>query len=252
MDILQIVANIAQIIGVFWTLLFGSKAIKDVINKRRPSPPTITNSLLAAIFVVLVTLIFHPTVFNFLTPTPTTPYPPTGWNRVLFDPLDKPLYWHNNSDTAGGSCQFIGGAYHAILPNGGNSPCAGPSNMFSNFAIEVTMTIIDGSCGGIWFRGNGPAYFFQVCQDSQYNLFLYGPKTPQTILSSASSAIHSGLNQSNLIAVVAIGSHFDFYVNGQRIVSASDSTLSRGQVDFGATGNNPTEVAYTNTTVWEP
>ncbi len=37
MDILQTAANIAQIIGVCWTLIFGSKAIKDVINRKLPS-----------------------------------------------------------------------------------------------------------------------------------------------------------------------------------------------------------------------
>lgn len=42
------------------------------------------------------------------------------------------------------------------------------------------------------------------------------------------SAIKQGINQSNVIAVVANGSSFDLYVNGQKIDSASDGTYSQG------------------------
>ncbi|MBV9689167.1 MAG: helix-turn-helix transcriptional regulator [Ktedonobacteraceae bacterium] len=185
----------------------------------------------------------------------TTPYPPAGWRLALSDPLEKPLYWQNGSDTAGDSCEFTHGAYHVILPKPGNGFCAPPSNLFSNLAIEVTITIIKGDCGGIWFRANGPAYLFQLCLNGHYDLFLYGSPTPssiQTLLSSASSAFYTELNRSNLVAVVAIEDHFDLYVNHQKIDSASNSIMSSGHILFGAAGAVPTEVAYRNATVWTP
>ncbi|MBV8694758.1 MAG: helix-turn-helix transcriptional regulator [Ktedonobacteraceae bacterium] len=184
-----------------------------------------------------------------------TPYPPAGWRLTLSDPLDKSLYWQNGSDTAGDFCQFSHEAYHVILPKAGNGFCAPPTNLFSNLTIEVTMTIIKGDCGGIWFRANGPAYLFQFCRNGHYDLFLYGSPTPpgiQTLLSSASQAFHSGLNRSNLIAVVAIEDHFDLYVNHQKIDSTSNSFMSSGHILFGAAGAVPTEVAYRNARIWTP
>jgi hypothetical protein len=66
MDWLQIVANIAQIIGVIWVLLFGGKAIIDVIrgfNTRisvRVNPLVTLNILVAAILVVLLGMLVRP------------------------------------------------------------------------------------------------------------------------------------------------------------------------------------------------
>jgi serine/threonine protein kinase len=197
------------------------------------------------------------------TPTPTsappnpTAYPPAGWKVALSDPLSTPGNWQNGSDPrSGSSCQFNGGTYHIQAQNM-NYFCTGPAPVFSDLAFEVHMTIIQGSCGGIWFRGNysaaTPAYFFQVCQDQGYALFLFGSSGIQTLLSNTSSAIHAGLNQSNLIAVVTIGNHFDLYVNQQNIGSISDSTLSSGQINIAAVGgNNLTEVVYSDAKAWTP
>jgi predicted anti-sigma-YlaC factor YlaD len=69
MDILQIVANIAQIIGVCWAILFGGKALTDIVKGKLPSARTFTNILLAVICVVLITSLFHPTTFSNLGPS---------------------------------------------------------------------------------------------------------------------------------------------------------------------------------------
>ena len=196
-------------------------------------------------------------------PSPTAPppkaisYPPAGWTVALSDPLSTPGNWQNGSDpSSGSSCQFSGGTYRIQAKNL-NYFCTGPAPVFSDLAFEVNMTIIQGSCGGIWFRGNfsvgAPAYFFQVCQDQRYILFLYGRSGIQTLLSNTSPAIHAGLNQSNLIAVVTIGNHFDLYINQQKIDSTSDSTLSSGQINIAAVGgNNLTEVVFRDAKVWTP
>jgi hypothetical protein len=223
----------------------------------KPLAGTIIAAIVAPIIVMRISSSPTPTPTRMSpsatpTPMPTAPYPPVGWKLALSDPLDKPLYWQNGSNTDGTSCQFIDGAYHIILPKAGNSFCAEPSNMFSDLAIEVTMTIIDGDCGGIWFRANGPAYLFQVCQDRRYSLFCFCLQGIQTLSNSVSQAIHSGRNQSNLIAVVAIGSHYDLYVNRERIDSISNSALSSGRINFGAAGSDPTEVAFANAKVWTP
>ncbi len=52
---------------------------------------------------------------------------------------------------------------------------------------------------------------------------LYNSYDITLIQPNSSSAIHTGLNQSNLIGVVANGSTLDLYVNNQKIDSVSDS-----------------------------
>ncbi len=74
----------------------------------------------------------------------------------------------------------------------------------------------------------------------------------KTLTSNSSSAIKTGLNQSNLIAVVANGSTLDLFVNGQKIDSVLDSTYSHGQIGVVADAtNNQTEVVYSNAKVWK-
>lgn len=84
MDWLQVLANIAQIVGVIWALLFGGKAIADVIRGRRigisfkVTPLVTLNILVAAIFVVLLGILVRPIFLPLpffssrTTPTPTT------------------------------------------------------------------------------------------------------------------------------------------------------------------------------------
>ena len=115
------------------------------------------------------------------------------------------------------------------------------------------MRIIQGDCGGIIFRfqtpNNGTFYLFAVCQDGMYAL--YNSYDITLIQPNSSSAIHTGLNQSNLIGVVANGSTLDLYVNNQKIDSVSDGTYSHGQIALAAdASNDPTEVAFNNARVW--
>jgi hypothetical protein len=50
------------------------------------------------------------------------------------------------------------------------------------------------------------------------------------LVDKSSSAIHTGLNQPNTIAVLANGITLNLYVHQQKIDSVSDSTYSHGQV----------------------
>src|SRR6266704_5543585 len=69
--------------------------------------------------------------------------------------------------------------------------------------------------------------------------------------SGSSPAINTGLNQTNLVAVVASGSTIDLHVNNQKIDSYSDSTYSQGLIGVAAADvNNPTEVVFSDAKVW--
>jgi hypothetical protein len=67
----------------------------------------------------------------------------------------------------------------------------------------------------------------------------------------SSAAIATGLNQTNVIAVVAQGNTLSILVNKQKIASASDSSFSHGQIGLFADANShPTEVAFNDARVW--
>jgi hypothetical protein len=87
-----------------------------------------------------------------MTLTATTPQDlytlATSGNPVLNDPLTSPDT--NNWDTLTydlvGSCGFIGGTYHAIMPQTGYvSLCLAQATNFHNFAFQIQMTFIKGA-----------------------------------------------------------------------------------------------------------
>jgi len=185
------------------------------------------------------------------------PYPPGGGMLALLDPLRDNSQGNNWDTTA--NCAFTGGAYHVSAPNVHVFvSCAAKSTNFSNFAYEVQMQIIKGDVGGIIFRADtthNTHYLFNVTDTGNYELLLCSGNTCHDIIATASSiAIHNGLNQANLVAVVAIGNTITLYVNNQKIASATDSTYSHGAIGVAAnafaTNGHPTEVVFSNAKAW--
>ncbi len=215
--------------------------------------------------VVLGSLgVFFFSYFNYvqriflLNTAPQNPYAANG-TIALNDPLrdnSNGYFWGEISNSYG-TCEFTGSTYQVSISPGKLQSCTASTSNFSNFAYEVQMRIIKGDCGGIFFRGDDVSstfYFFRVCQDGSYALRLYVDNTgahARTLIGSNSSAIRTGLDQSNTIAVVANGSTLDFYVNQQKIDSINDSTYSHGQVGVIAEAySNQTEVVFSNARVW--
>lgn len=187
------------------------------------------------------------------------PYPPGRGTLTLYDPLrdnTRGYNWYQNS-TDLGACSFIGEAYHVSSPK---TPyfqgCAAQNTRFSNFTYEVKLTFLSGNCGAIIFRADFVGhrfYFFRICQDGSYQLLLYTQKgtATKTFIEDANPTIHTGLGQSNVIAVGANNDSIALYVNHQFINSIQDSTYSQGQIGVAADNDNsPTEVAFSNVRVW--
>ncbi len=73
----------------------------------------------------------------------------------------------------------------------------------------------------------------------------------QELQGGTSSTINTGLNQSNVIAVVATNNNFDFYVNKQFIINVKNTTYNSGSIGVIAVPRNSlTEVAFSNAKVW--
>ena len=186
------------------------------------------------------------------------PYPPGGGTLALYDPL------HDESISSGwdqGSinCAFTGSAYQVSAINIPHLQyCIAESADFSNFAYEVQMNIFQGDVGGTIFRSdttNHTYYSFFVARNGYYSLFVCTSKTCNPpLVSKFSPAIKQGLNQTNWLAVVAMGTTITLYVNGKQLARVNDSTYSHGHIGLVASPypktNDLTEVAYTNARVW--
>jgi hypothetical protein len=112
------------------------------------------------------------------------------------------------------------------------------------------MTITEGDGGGLIFRTTSSAtYRFRVDASGYYDL---AGLPRDKIIAGTSSAIHTGVNQANLLTVVANGNNIYMYVNKQLVAYISDSSSCSGMIGFMAIdANNATKVQYKNMRVWE-
>lgn len=167
------------------------------------------------------------------------------------------LNWDQYPAVGGGGCSFSGGALHANIPQKGYYiPCFAQASNFSNFALQVQMTVVQGDIGGVVFRANSASskfYAFTVGRDSSYGLLIsLDNKHNNPLTYGDSRAINTNLNQTNLLTIIARGSNIYLYVNKQYVGSASDSTYSSGQIGlFGADHTNPTDVAFSDIQIWQ-
>jgi TIR domain len=67
---------------------------------------------------------------------------------------------------------------------------------------------------------------------------------------TSSAAIKEGLNATNKLEVRAVGSHFDFSVNGTRVGGVDDASFAAG--DVGLSANDSVEVVYTSLKITKP
>ncbi len=169
------------------------------------------------------------------------------------DPLSdnsKGLQWDE-----GQGCTFTGGAYHVINAQSSSfQECMAHKSNFANFLCQVQLTIVKGSYGSLIFRSDGPVsnfYIFRVGQDGVYTIASYTNRANTEIKHAQSLTFKQGPNQTNLIAVIAQGSHLIFYVNAQYVYDLNDTSFSSGEIGLvaGSIGS-PTEVIYNNLKLW--
>jgi serine/threonine protein kinase len=187
------------------------------------------------------------------------PYPsymPGNATLALYDSLSTPGSWQEGSNTDwGGSCWYSSG-YHVSQTTTQRIYYCTPQNTYSDFAFEVQMTVVQGDCGGMFFRtgNNGTAYVFLVCQDRTYDLYKYTDFSTASLLptpSNDNSAIYAGLGQTNLLGVIAQGNTITLFINQQQIASVQDDSYSQGGIGLCASANtNSTEVVYNDAKVW--
>jgi serine/threonine protein kinase len=184
-------------------------------------------------------------------------YLPGQGKPALFDPLRQPGFWVNDGDEVEG-CQFIKNTYHSReMKLKRFYSCIGAFS-FSNFAVEVEMTIIQGDCGGVLFRSSSndyKFYRFEICRDGQFDLLKYvdndGQNAQELVSTRDHAAIKRGANETNVIAVVARGNQITLFINKQQVAIVQDGSYTAGSIELMADAiTDPTEVSFQNVKIW--
>ncbi len=183
-------------------------------------------------------------------------YPLQNMSPILNDPLQensKGYQWEVD-DPSSGNCKFINRTYDINTHN--LEQCFARSTDFRNFIYEVQMKIVKGDGGGIAFRADPTEdqyYYFAINQNGSYSIHwasIFG-NNRAVLAQGSSSAIHQGLNQTNLVAAVVRGTFIEVYVNHERVAVVGSSTYTHGRIGVIVTGSqNPTEVIFQNAKVW--
>jgi hypothetical protein len=186
------------------------------------------------------------------------PYPQNGtlvYNDTLSNNSKTYPWVYGYKKVAGTDCFFANGAYHVVESNTDHFfYCIANNTNFSNFSFQVQMTFIQGNYGGILFRSVGKRhYIFRIGRDGSYTLQMYvddSGRNSRLLAHGRSTAIQTGLNQANLLTVVARGDNIDLYVNRQYLTSVQDSSYSQGQIGLEAEDHGvPSEVMFSNAEV---
>lgn len=182
----------------------------------------------------------------------------TRGTPVFDDPLTyNANNWAIGSANGGGGCFFTGGAYHSsVQQKGYYLPCIAQNTNFSNFAFQVTLTILSGDEGGMVFRANdanSQGYLFSIKRDGSFGIFLTTDNAHSTTLDfGSSSAIHAGLNKPNTLTAVARGSQIYLYVNKHYLTNVASTAYTSGQIGvFSAEDAAPTDIAFSKAQVWQ-
>lgn len=164
--------------------------------------------------------------------------------------------WDTGVNQDKSSCTFKNDGYHVSQPNAGFFlPCYESSMNFTNFALQVDMTIVNGNFGGLVFRADpstGREYLFTINAYGAYSFYIYtGNQASQssTILNSTTEYMDS--SGSTEITLVVQESTFSFYLNGHFVDSTTNTALTSGLIGLVADNHNqPTEVTFSNTKIW--
>lgn len=162
-------------------------------------------------------------------PTTNTPATFTAFDADFFG--DACPLFEGSNDIREYACNL--GEYH-MLHKQATTRYTYYDTTYDDAVIEANGYLIEGTGKyeyGIVFRANpdGTLYYvFTVTNDGKYNVALYKDnKYTDLIPYTASPAVITGTGM-NFFKLVARGSKFDFYLNGQYLNTVSDSTIPNG------------------------
>jgi hypothetical protein len=190
-----------------------------------------------------------------VTPPPGAP---ADAQLALRDPLTAPLHWRATQapNLGGAACDFDG----ALVVTVQTSPvykCPGPLDVYTDFAAYVDVTLHGlGNCAAIWFRFSGSeGYALRVCE--QGYAFVTHQPNPEGVKIRRTVPLALPLGTPIRVGIVAEGSRFRFYRDGQEVGSADRTEFAEGRLALGILQRSradppPFRVSFANLEVWEP
>jgi hypothetical protein len=160
----------------------------------------------------------------------------TSTGNVIFhdDFSSNTSGWTNDSH-----CFYGSDGYH--IPDG--YICYAPAGQFGDAIVSADMKQTAGEITwfyGIVFRRVSKGNFYELNIDSNGKwLFdkVVNDQSVDLIPFVHSNAIHTGLNATNHLEVHAVGTHFEFLINGVQVGQFDDSTYNKGLC--GVEGGSP-------------
>jgi hypothetical protein len=166
------------------------------------------------------------------------------------------------SDPLTAGATNMGGTEHCIAQSDGlhihdNFGCSVPAGTLTDADVSVQVKQLSGKTteayGIAMRRSDAGWYEFDIDGNSKF-VILNCPGAAQVCTKlvdfTASAAITGGLNATNTLDVRAVGSHFDFSVNGTKVGEIDDASYAAGRVDLGAATG--VEVLYTGLKITKP
>jgi hypothetical protein len=177
-------------------------------------------------------------------------------------PIGAVLYQNSlRGGTAGG---WVNDAYCTDKADGyhisGAYLCYAPVTQEGSVDITVTVTQVHGPINllyGIVLRssGKGNYYLFGIDGNGKWTFAKLTNNTSSYLVKpETNAAIKTKLNQANTLEVRAIGSQFDFFVNGIQVGQTSDTTYSTGLIGLTSERGvgGVVEVVYANIRIAQP
>lgn len=207
----------------------------------------------------------HPPVSPIQSVTPVSPMhfynSVTSIPPFLNDMLDgKQLAGWETYTNAQSGYVFKNGSLHGFMI-AGDLPalieCALHNNVFSNFAFQVHMTILQGSQSfvGLFFRADqhrARTYRFYVDFYGDYNFTTERNDEP---MGTNLSIFQPGLQtqKSLTLTVIALNTSFYLYLNQSYVRKVTDASYKSGEIGFFVTRGNAdaTDVAFSHAEVWK-
>jgi hypothetical protein len=155
--------------------------------------------------------------------------------------------WQNDTN-----CSFKPDGYHITAA----FICYAPPEDVGNVVVSVTAKQVSGVTNafyGLVLRrtSKGNYYAFEIDGNGKWVFDVVKDNTVTRLVDvTANPAIQPGLGVANILQVRAVGSHFQFSVNGTQVGQIDDSTFLSGLLGLG--GKDGLDVVYTNFKATQP
>ncbi|GHO45974.1 hypothetical protein KSX_41370 [Ktedonospora formicarum] len=177
----------------------------------------------------------------------------TSKTPTRVDPLNdiSTSYWGNTP-----SCSFKNGSFHVVETKARYFDSCTSEMIYSNFAFQVEVNILQGNAGGMTFRGSGRThtyYVWRVDTTGAYRLIVYNKSGTSPVLLEGAHIPYfkSRYNQKNQLTVIAYNSDILLYVNQHNIGRVKDTSYTSGYIGLlSYNSSDTTEISFTNAKTW--